>query len=373
MKRLVSLDAFRGFDMMMIIGLDGCLWHLGLWLFGSSDNWLSASFSHPKWYGLSFYDCIFPTFLFIAGLSFPFSYARQVEKGLTKLQIHLKIFRRAAILVLLGWVTNGVFQVGFHDLRYGSVLGKIGLSWMFAAIYFVNFPRWARIAICASLIVGFAVLLGVFTAPDFPTASSFSAEGNIIGWLERLTMPGKLPCSATVDGVKYANLFDPSGLYMSFFAAATAMLGMFAGEIIRAERPSGNRRTLHLLALSAGLLAAGLVMLRFVPVSKKLWSPSFLLLVGAGSTAVFALFYWVADVKQWRWWTPFFAVVGMNSIAIYMLNHIVDFDAVSKFFLGGAVSRLDPALGMCLVGLGHFAACWSVTWFLWRHKVFFKV
>ena len=95
--------------------------------------------------------------------------------------------------------------------------------------------------------------------------------------------------------------------------------------------------------------------------------------ISSGSTAVFALFYWVADVKQWRWWTPFFAVVGMNSIAIYMLNHIVDFDAVAKFFLGGAVARLDPALGMCLVGLGHFAACWFVTWFLWRHKVFFKV
>ena len=373
MKRLVSLDAFRGFDMMMIIGLDGCLWHLGLWLYGDSHNWLSASFSHPQWFGLSFYDCIFPTFLFIAGVSFPFSYARQVEKGLSKLQIHLKILRRAAILVALGWVTNGVFQVGFGDLRYGSVLGKIGLGWMFAAIYFVNFGRRVRICLCTALIVGFAALLSLCVAPDFPQSSSFSTEGNVIGWLERLTMPGKLPCSATVDGVKYTNLFDPSGLYMSFFAAATAMLGMFAGEIVRSERFSGARRTLHLLAMSAGLFAAGFVMLRFVPLSKKLWSPSFILLVGAGSTAVFALFYWLADVKMWRRWTPFFAVVGMNSIAIYLLNFIVDFDKVSKFFLGGVADHLSPAGGMCLVGLGHFAACWLITWFLSRHELFFKV
>lgn len=372
MSRLVSLDAFRGFLMMMIIGLDAFFWELGRWIYGG-PNWLSSAFSHREWFGLSFYDCIFPAFLFVAGLSFPFSYARQLEKGLTKSRIHLKIFRRAAILVALGWVVNGVFQVGFGELRYGSVLGKIGLGWMFAALYFIHFRRAARILICAALVGGFALLLNLFVAPDFPNASPFSVEGNIIGWLERQTMPGTLICGATIDGVSYPSLFDPSGLYMSFFAAATAMLGMFAGEIIRAERFSGNRRTLHLLVLAAGLLLAGGAMALVVPVSKKLWSPSFLLLVGGGSTALFALFYWVADVRMCRWWTPFFVVVGLNSITIYVLNHIVNFDGISKFFLGGVIAGLSPSGQACLLGAGHFAACWFVTWFLYRQKFFLKV
>ncbi len=371
--RLVSLDAFRGFDMMIIIGFDRVFSALGRCIYGGDGGWMAEQMSHPYWFGLSFYDTVFPTFLFIAGISFPFSYARQREKGVSSLRIHLSILKRAAILVMLGWVYNRLFTVGFADLRYGSVLGKIGIGWMIAAMCYVHFRLLGRILICTSLVVVYAVLLNILSAPDFPGASPFSIEGNFIGWLDRMIMPGKLYQSAFIGGEKVANLCEPSGIFGSFFSSATAMLGVFAGEIVRSERFSGGRKTIHLLSFAAGLIVAGLFACFFVPVSKKLWTPSFLLCVGGYSAAAFAVFYWLADVKGWRKWTFFFVVIGVNSITIYLLQRFVDFMGVVKFFLGGVASRLPPAEASLLLACGYLALSWLLLLFLYRKKVFLKV
>lgn len=358
--------------MMIIIGFDAMMWELGRWIYGG-PNWLSTCFTHPKWFGLTLYDCVAPAFIFIAGLSFPFSYASQVAKGVGSRTIHLRIIKRALLLIVLGWVTNGLFTTGFANLRYGSILGKIGLSWMIAALVFVHFRRTARVCICAALVIGYALLLSFVVAPDFPGASSFSIEGNFIGWLDRLTMPGVLSSGDVINGVEHKNLCEASGLYTSFFASATAMIGMFAGEIVRSVRLSGNRKTLGLLVLAAGLAVAGFAMLPFIPLCKQLYTPSYLLLTGAGSTGLFAGIYWLTDVRKSRWWTPFFVAIGMNAIAIYLLRFIVDFGAISRFFLGAMASHLSPSGEACVVNAGSFAVSWLVTWFLFRHKIFFKV
>ena len=375
--RLLSLDAFRGFDMLFIIGIDAIVW-ASMAYFQCPGNehgqwWLSRQFSHPRWFGLTFYDLIFPTFLFIAGISFPFSYAKQVEKGMSKLAIHLKILKRAAILMFLGVVTNGLFACRFETLGYGSVLGKIGEAWAIAAICYVNFGRKTRLGICLGLILAYAAMLLFLVAPDAPAGcGSLTLEGCFIGWLDRLWMPGKLYL-----GDKLA----PSGVNVNFFASATAMLGMFAGEIVRSGKWTGNRKTVNLLAMAAGLFAAAMVMKIWIPFSKMLWCPTFILGVGAYSTAMFALFYWLIDVKGFRGWTKFFTVIGVNSITIYMLQQIVNFGGVSEFFLKGAVARwftgaggfFSAATGGVLIALGALAAKWLLLWFLDRKKIYLKV
>ena len=186
-------------------------------------------------------------------------------------------------------------------------------------------------------------------------------------------MPGKLYQSAFIGGEKVANLCEPSGIFGSFFSSATAMLGVFAGEIVRSKRFSGGRKTLHLLAFAAGLAVAGLFACMFVPIGKKLWTPSFLLCVGGYSAAAFAVFYWLADVKGWRKWTFFFVVIGVNSITIYLLQRFVDFMGTVKFFLGGAASHLPPAQASLLFACGYLALSWLLLLFLYRKKVFLKV
>ena len=103
MKRLESLDVLRGMDMFMILCAG---WSPLIFLceaFGWPDCWLVAQCHHAKWgAGVTIIDLIFPTFLFIAGVTFPYSLARQREKGATGWSIVSKILRRVVLLFLLG-------------------------------------------------------------------------------------------------------------------------------------------------------------------------------------------------------------------------------------------------------------------------------
>ena len=363
-ERLQSLDVFRGFDMMMIMGFDALMIALDQLLGGGASGWLTTQFSHPKWFGLSFYDTIFPTFIFIAGISFPFSYAKQVAQGAGRGAVCRRILTRVVTLILLGLVYNGILKLDFAHFRYASVLGKIGVAWGVAALLFVFCGRRTRIAVCAGILVLYAVLLLTVVAPDFPTASSLSIEGNFVGWLDRLILPGRL---------YQDNLCEPSGLVCNIFSVPTAMLGMFAGEIVRSSELSERCKTFGLLAFAAGLLAAGLALLPVMPISKKLWTPTFTLCVGAYSCAAFAFFYWIVDVRKWRGWTPFFTVIGMNAITIYLLRRCVDFTGISKFFLGGIAACLSESAGRVVIAAGSFLLGWLVLYFLYRKKAFLKV
>ena len=109
-KRLMSLDALRGFDMLFISGLTGLIMAICKLFPGGSECWLHQTMRHAEWNGLTHHDTIFPLFLFIAGVSFPFSYANQQEKGMSRKSIYWKIFKRMFILIFLGMVYNGFFS-----------------------------------------------------------------------------------------------------------------------------------------------------------------------------------------------------------------------------------------------------------------------
>lgn len=365
-KRLESLDAFRGFDMMFIMGLSGLIVALCKLFPGGADCWLAGQFSHSAWNGLKVYDMIFPVFLFIAGVSFPFSYAGQCERGDSRGKIYLKIFRRALMLFALGLVYNGLFRLQFGTLRICSVLGRIGLAWMFAALLFINFKPGVRAAVAVALLVGFR-LLCLIPAPDVAGADPLSREGCLAGYIDRIVLG---PEHVYADGI-----FDPEGILCTMPAIVTAMLGMFTGELVRLPqaRVSGGRKTLLMLGAAVVLLAAGLLWSRWFPVNKKLWSSTFVLVVGAYSLAMFAIFYWIIDVKGWKSWAFPFKVVGMNSITIYLAQKVISFKYTTDFLTGGLVAICPEQWGAVIAGLCRFGLAWLFLLFLYKHKIFLRV
>ncbi len=354
-RRLESLDALRGFDMLFITGLGGLISALCA-VFGASDSWLDIQMHHAEWDGLRQHDTIFPLFLFIAGVTFPFSFEKNRE------HIYRKIFKRAAILILLGMVYNGLFSLDFANLRFYSVLGRIGLAWMGAALLYVWFGRKTRAAICAALLAGYC-LLCLIPAPDAAGAGPLTKDGCLVGWIDRCIFPGHL-C--------YGN-FDPEGLLSAIPAVVTAMLGIFSGELLRRKDISGNRKTAALLAATAVLLVTGLVLSIWFPINKKLWSSSFVLVVGAYSTAMLALFYWLIDVKGWRKWAFPLKVVGVNSIAIYMLPCIINLGYTARFFFGGVISFCSEGWAQVVSNAAYLLVAWLIIYFLYRQKIFLKV
>ena len=364
-KRLLSIDTLRGMDMLVIMGLSTLIVSLCNLFPGGSDCWLARQMHHVEWNGLAIMDMVFPVFLFIAGLSFPFSYASQVEKGRTSWEIHRKIYVRCLVLIALGIVYNGFFNLKFPQ-RYASVLGRIGLAWMFAALLYVHGKPKVRIVMAAVLLVGYGLLITFVGAPDAPAgAGPLTQDGCLNGWVDRILLPGK----------PYFVNFDPEGLLGVIPATVTAMLGMFTGEFIRLpeEKYSGGKKTLLMLGAAAVLIAAGLLWSLSLPLNKMLWTSTFVLVVGGISIALYALVYYIVEVKGHTKWTFFFRVIGLNSITIYLLQQIVPMREISNFFLGGAAALLQEAWGAVLLAVGYIAVCWLLLYFLYRHKVFLKV
>ena len=364
--RLLSLDTFRGFDMMFIMGFAALVKAICLLFPGGEGSWLFQQMNHSAWDGLRLYDTIFPTFLFIAGISFPFSYASQLARGATKGQVYAKVFRRALILVLLGLVYSGLFELKFSTLRFPSVLARIGLAWMVAAILQINFKPRTRAVIAVVLLVGYWLLLKYIPAPDAPGADPFSREGNLVGYIDRMLMPNHL---------YQKGLFDPEGLLSLMPAVVTAMLGMFTGEFVRLskDKVSGSRKTVYMLLAALVMLGIGLLWSLVFPINKALWSSTFVLVVGAYSLGLFAIFYYLIDVRGWKKGTKFFEVIGLNSIAIYMAQRILPFGSVNKFFLNGLAGLCPEPVGKVILAVGYFALCWLFLWFLYRKKIFLKV
>ena len=386
--RLASLDAFRGLDMLFIMGFSGLVTAVA-WCFSSLEyvpfvksNPVALQMCHVAWGGLHLYDMIFPTFIFIAGISFPFSYARQVARGDTSLRIHLRLVKRMLLLVALGIVYNGLFKLDF-PLRYGSVLGKIGIAWFAAALVYIHFGLKARLGGCLGLMAGYCLAMHLFVAPDAPAgADGFSRLGCISGWLERVAMPGKL----------HGGNFDGAGWFVDLMAASSAMLGMFTGDLLRSPRWGGSRKTLLMLAGAAGLIALGLLVSPVCPIVKKIWSPSFALVCGGADLAVLAAFYWLMDVKGWCAWAFPLRVIGLNAITVYLLQKVVDVGATARFFVGTSpciqrhvVGSKDlvscglcglcasPALSLAVYWLAYVLVCWLVLYFLHQKKVYLKV
>ena len=137
-NRLYALDALRGFDMFWIMGAEEIVHSL----YKATDNptigILAEQFIHPSWNGFHFYDLIFPLFLFIAGVATPFSVGREMEMGKKTSTLVFRVVKRALILVLLGLVVNNGLAIRpISEIRFGSVLGRIGLAYMFAAIIYI--------------------------------------------------------------------------------------------------------------------------------------------------------------------------------------------------------------------------------------------
>ena len=366
-KRLLSLDTLRGFDMIFIMGFASIVSAICCLFPGGDSCWLESQMHHVSWDGLRHHDTIFPLFLYIAGISYPFSYSKQLSKGASRGSVYAKIFKRGIVLFLLGLVYGGFLKLDFSGFRIYSVLGRIGFAWMFAALLFINFKPKARGVIAVCILVGYWLLLRFVPAPDAPAgAGPLSLEGNLVGYVDRVLFPNHL---------LKKGLFDPEGLLSLLPAIVTAMLGMFTGEFVRIDdsKISGGKKSLYMALAAVVLLVVGLAWSTVFPINKMLWSSTFVLVVGAYSLGLFALFYYIIDVRGWKGWTKFFEVVGLNSITIYLAQRIVSFWGISEFFVGGLAGICPEPVGKLILAVGYFTVSWLFLWFLYKKKVFLKV
>ena len=392
--RIISLDALRGFDMFWIIcgeyifhGIaNGIMSTHSLtrnpidWQIATTNDlsfWeqiaigISNQLHHTPWNGFTFYDMIFPLFIFIAGVSMPFSFNNQmgnagINKAIARKNIYRSLIKRTIILLLLGMMVNGALQFQeYENTRFASVLGRIGLSCFFAAIIYLN---------CSlrNQLIWFAVLLFVYWAamllipvPGFG-AGVLTAEGNLSAYIDRILLPGKI----------HRTIYDPEGLLSTIPAIGSAMLGIFTGQFLQWSSVKWNKvkKTITLLAAGLVLLVAGLTWDILFPINKNMWTSSFVLYAGGWSMMLFATFYYIIDVAGFKKWSLPFVWIGCNSILIYMAAHgLINFESASQFLFGGLISNTAKVWHFALLWIGVAAIQFSLLYFLYKRKWFLKI
>lgn len=362
-QRLQSIDALRGFDMLLIMGLTPLIASLcGLCPSTLSDT-IAQNMKHPEWDGLTLYDTIFPLFLFIAGISFPFSLDKQRASGIGTGRIQLRILRRVVLLIVLGLIYNGFFGLNLSTLRIPSVLGRIGLAWGIAALLTVHFGTRTRIAITTAILIAYGLFSALVASPDAAGAGPLTPEGCFAGYVDSHLLSGHL----------YWDDFDPEGLFTTLPAVATALLGILTGEFIRRTDLTQHRKVIFIGVAAALLIALGMAFDGVLPINKSLWSSTFVCVVGGYSLAMFGLFYYLIDIRGWQRWTLFLRVVGLNSITIYMAQRIVDFRRISNLFTGGFAEQLPEQWGAVVLAAAYLAVNWLFLYFLYRKQVFLKI
>ena len=362
-QRLYSLDALRGFDMFWIMGAEE-IFH-GLAKATGSPFWgtISNQFTHPAWNGFHFYDLIFPLFLFIAGVATPYSVGRELEKGKSREQVLWRVVKRGLILVILGIIyNNGLTIKPIEQVRFASVLGRIGLAYMFANIIYIYSNRTAQIIWFIGILIGYWMLLKFNSAPGFP-AGDLTMEGNFASYIDRSVLPGRL----------YLGIHDPEGLVSTIPAIATGLLGILTGTLLKNSPISKLRKAMWMALTGVACILLALIWNPFFPINKNLWTSSFVLNVGGISLLLLALFYYIIDILGYKSWAFFFKVIGMNSILIYMSGRFINWNYSTNAFFKWLGQLTSDPYNAVVMAICFVLVKWAFLYFLYKKKVFLRV
>ncbi len=359
--RLMSVDALRGFDMIWICGGAGVISALER-LFTGHGGWLSRQFVHVEWAGMRFEDLIMPLFMFLAGVSLPFSVAGRLAKNPSKLHLWGHVLKRIALLWVFGMACQGnLFSWNPAEWKfYSNTLQAIAAGYLVATVLHLYASiRWQAVATAGLILLSWA-LFAWAPAPG-GTPGDYSPDGNVAIWLDKFIL------GPHQDGTAYAWILG------SLNFGATTMLGVFAGGLLRRRELSGNRKTLWLAGGGAAAIGLAFAWMPFHPLIKHLWTGSFVLLSGGLSLLLLALFYWVIDVRGWKRWSYFFTVIGVNAIAAYMLTETWGTRMVSNPLVRGFHRWLPGDFQTLLQAVAEVAVLWVILWHLHRQKIYLKV
>lgn len=362
-QRLYSLDALRGFDMFWIMGAEE-IFH-GLAKSTLSPFWgsISNQFTHPVWNGFHLYDLIFPLFLFLAGVSTPYSVGRELEKGKTRKQLLLRVIKRGLILILLGMIYNNGLQIRpLADFRFSSVLGRIGIAYMLANIIYLYSKERMQAAWFAALLIGYWLILKMTSAPGF-LAGDLTMQGNFASYVDRTILPGKLSLG----------IHDTVGFFNNIPAVSTALAGILTGTFLKSSPFQPQKKAVWLAGFGViSLVLAQLWNLDF-PINKNMWSSSFVLHTTGLSLLLLAVFYHVIDVLGYKKWAFFFKVIGMNSILIYISSKFINWSYTTNSFFKWLDQLVGNPFNVVVMAVCMVAIKWLFLYILYKKKVFLRV
>jgi predicted acyltransferase len=375
-NRLLSLDLLRGLTIAFMI------------LVNDAGDFSSAYWPllHSRWNGCTPTDIVFPTFLFIIGITTVISLSSRLSRGTLKRTLFLQILRRAVILFLLGIVVNSFPFFSLHTMRFFGILPRISVCYFVVATIYLFSQGWRdKLALFIAILIGYWILLRFVPVPGYgvPThgVPFMDPLHNLAFWVDR----SLFSASHLSDGTH-----DLTGLGSTLPSIATTLLGVLTAQWLRTSHSFTKKVRNIALAGIAAVLLGGLWNFTF-PINKQLWTSSFVLFAGGVSMLLLALFMWVFDrvpaAASGRARSPLVTallVFGTNAITAYVFSELLasglsnipthpGMNLQETLYLSILHIVPNASFASLLYSLAYVAVCWLFTYSLYRRGIFIKI
>lgn len=371
-KRLESLDALRGFDLFFLVALGPLMHSLAR---TANVEWLNESmwvFSHVSWEGFSPWDLIMPLFLFMSGISMPFSLSRY--KSISDKR---PLLRRLAKRILLLWIFGMMCQGNLLALDpntiylYSNTLQAIATGYLITALLFLFTSRRTQI------ITAVVLLLVYWTAMQFITVDgygggNYTPQGNLAEWIDNTVLGRFRDTAQVIDGkVVIADWYHYTWILSSLNFGVTVLTGLFAGYIAKDKIEEKKKLKLY-FGTGITMVIAGWLWNFQMLVIKTIWTSSMVLVSSGYCFLLMGLFYYWIDYKGHRSGITWLKVYGMNSIVAYMLANVVNFRCIGESLFYGLEQYMGSYYSF-LMTLWNIGAVYVIIWFMYKRGIFLKV
>ena len=356
MKRLLSLDFFRGITIIAMIIVNSP----GSW------SYVYAPLRHAEWHGATPTDLIFPFFLFIIGVSISLSF-HKIKVNFDK-KIYFKIFRRSIIIFFLGIFLSLYPDFDFYNLRFAGVLQRIALVYLISSIAYLNLNFILLVITGCIILISYWVML-MYIPFDGHSAGTLEPGINFAAWFDSFIVPGRM----------YMKTWDPEGLFSTIPAIVTCISGIISGEIIKYN----SNKNINLILLGLLILSIGLVWDNVFPINKHIWTSSYVMFSSGIAMVILAISIFIIDDKNYDFGLKFSIAFGSNAITAYVLHGILWKLFQFSFFGNIGFQELwmdygiEFGLSPKLVSLGwaifYTLIIYFIIYQLYKRKIYIKV
>jgi len=367
--RLTSLDAFRGFAIALMILVNS----------PGDPGTVYSPLSHAIWNGWTFADTIFPSFLFIVGVSIVFSFAKQEEKSISDWAFMVRLLRRTIILFALGLFLNMFPTFSLSAIRIPGVLQRIALCYLFASLIALNADLRGRILWLIGLLASYWLMMRFIPVPGIGAGVLEPGE-NFAAWVDSLFLGGHM-------WSYYNGEWDPEGIVSTIPAIATTLFGVLTGQWLRSSLPE-RKKVAGMVCAGLVLLIAGYILDRWLPINKSIWTSTFSIFMAGVALVCLAFFHWLIDIADFSRWAKPFIILGLNPITVYVLSEVFDatlrslnlsmvlaqeIDCQSYLFKSFCTPIAESETASLLYALLTLLFMYLIAWIMWRKRLFIKI
>ncbi|MFA6301784.1 MAG: heparan-alpha-glucosaminide N-acetyltransferase domain-containing protein [Legionella sp.] len=363
-KRIVSVDVFRGITIALMILVNS-----------PGTRFPYPLLDHAPWNGCTFADLVFPSFLFIVGLTIVISMNSYITTN--KFQLSRNILKRSIILFAIGLLLNALpnhFELA--SFRFYGILQRIAVCYCICAFIYLNTSVKTQVLVFLSLLLAYCWLMTMVPVPGMGV-NVLTANGSWVAYVDQMLFSSK----HLLDVV-----YDPEGFLSTIPAIASTLLGVLTGSLLLSHF-SKQEKMCVMIGLGWILLILGWLWSFSFPINKNLWTSSYVLWSGGYALLAYALCYLIIDIWDYQKWSLPFKILGMNALFIFVLHVVLlKLQALFSYKLhNGSTGNLrhyitdllfanySPQAAALLYSIFFLGVNFLVAAFLFRRKIFIKI